>query len=286
MALTIYVDTWENARRISQELKRWAFRGQPSDGWPLMTNFERYANSYNCHNVLRGNREMWILKEFQRRAHHYLTSPPASHDFVEWLALLQHYGGPTRLLDFSHSFYVAAFFAMESAEGPSAIWGINLERLQESIAPFIEQRAGTETIKDSNAKRLRFVNKLLSEKESHRGVIDVEPERLNERLAIQQGLFLFQGDVSLAFNKCLIETFPLENDEVLHFDENTPLDFDRMHSYAILKLVLSRKCNIEGTSDLQRMNLSSATLFPGLDGYARSLRFHLRVSAGILSSSL
>jgi len=38
---------------------------------------------------------------------------------------MQHHGAPTRLLDFSYSIYVAAYSAMESADGDSALWAVD-----------------------------------------------------------------------------------------------------------------------------------------------------------------
>jgi hypothetical protein len=47
--------------------------------------------------------------------------------------LIQHHGGPTRLLDFTHSFYVAAFFALERATEDVAVWAVNLDRLENAV---------------------------------------------------------------------------------------------------------------------------------------------------------
>ena len=68
-----------------------------------------------------------LVHDFRRRAHHYIQSPPSPDEHLEWLALVQHHGGPTRLLDFTKSFYVASFFAVETAHedacvGPSMKW--------------------------------------------------------------------------------------------------------------------------------------------------------------------
>src|SRR5438093_2893211 len=40
---------------------------------------------------------------------------------LEWLALMQHYGAPTRLLDFTYSFWIALFFAFEEAENDCSV---------------------------------------------------------------------------------------------------------------------------------------------------------------------
>lgn len=52
-----------------------------------------------------------MLDEFKRKARPFLETIP-SNDF-EWLFLMQHYGVPTRLLDWTTNALVALFFAVE-----------------------------------------------------------------------------------------------------------------------------------------------------------------------------
>jgi FRG domain len=73
--------------------------------------------------------ERYLLSTFQRRAHHYITYPPERDDELEWLALMQHHGAPTRLLDWTKSPYVELFFALEPIMGAdfAAVWAIDLD---------------------------------------------------------------------------------------------------------------------------------------------------------------
>ena len=67
--------------------------------------------------------ERAVLAMFRQQARPYLSSPPSTP--IEWIAIAQHYGLPTRLLDWTDSFLAAVWFAVEKAgakEVDSAIW--------------------------------------------------------------------------------------------------------------------------------------------------------------------
>jgi len=54
------------------------------------------------------------------------------HDLLETAALAQHYGIPTRLLDWTYDLYVALYFATRGAlkkDGRLVVWALNKERL-------------------------------------------------------------------------------------------------------------------------------------------------------------
>ena len=82
------------------------------------------------------------------------------------------------------------------------------------------------------------------------------PTILNERLIIQQGLFLCPGDVSKSLE-----------DNIKSLSGWT----DPGHIIK-LKFTLSKAAYGEAIKELLSMNISYATLFPGLDGFAKSYK--------------
>jgi hypothetical protein len=230
---------------------RWAFRGQSDSNWGLKTTIERCATR-------PGIAEEWVIGEFKRRAHHYVRDVPHDEDTLEWLALMQHYGAPTRLLDWTKSPYVAAFFAAESgnSELPFAIWAID----QKSVSAEVRTMLGLIDEADLSSRenfRKVFVDQ---QPEDLYVVAPVQPQRMNARLTIQQGMFLYANHQLLGFETCL--------KNVLHHASQRGTDRgDWLH-----KLVIAPAERLNVLKALNRMNLNFATLFPGLDGFARSLR--------------
>jgi hypothetical protein len=235
---------------------------------------ERSAEEVECLASLISGRESYIMKQFQRRAHHYIKSPPDQSAGAEWLALIQHYGGPTRLLDFTHSFYVAAFFAVERSTTNSAIWCVNATRLDDLS---IERRRD-ETLDDVRQKLVAIANSHLADTVPSSRVIIVDPFRLHERAALQQGCYLFPCDVSKPFETNLYtglgHSLPVSADR-LESEALLKVHDDELSRYDVIKVEVPKLFNLDVLMDLRRMNISSATLFPGLDGYARSLNYHM-----------
>src|SRR5439155_228450 len=113
------------AQRQNQQLRdgrlRKPFGPQPvgfymlSSSFVLQTSLERALDDAGVSLEAAVGIEQQMRKEFKLRAHYYINHLPNRGGVLSWLALMQHYGAPTRLLDWTYSFYVAAFFPLAEA---------------------------------------------------------------------------------------------------------------------------------------------------------------------------
>ena len=103
---------WNDLFQLNQKfMSNFIFRGQGDSKWRLKTSLERLVESHHS-SLLRNDLychiyEWEMLKEFQWKYPSYEKNLiPQSDEYIEWLSIMQHYGAPTRLLDFSYSMYV------------------------------------------------------------------------------------------------------------------------------------------------------------------------------------
>jgi len=243
----------ERGERVSSRTGRlsvWIFRGQSVSSQNLTTSLER-AIGVGLASLRDFEREVTDL--FRSQAHNYLSGAQVPESLLEWWALMQHHGAPTRLQDWTYSHYVAAFFALENAEGDCAVWALDevscnhfsaikvSDYLGRELAP-IEVLSCFDELVEKN--RLSFVGTAL-------------PPKRNMRLAIQQGVFVYPGSLESSFMDNLVKTDPDER--------------EKLHEW-LARVTLPAKIRAVALRDLIDMNISSASLFPGLDGFARSLR--------------
>ncbi len=247
---------------------RWAFRGQGDAESLLRAGIERVASK-------PGIAEDYVEREFKRRAHHYLRDVPNDEDDLEWLALMQHHGAPTRLLDWTKSAYVAAFFAAEFAVPPKriaaeserppkpfAIWAIDERSVNAEAVAMLGLPQGDNNL--SSRENFRRIYRDPAPEHLYL-TAPVQPYRMNERLTIQQGLFLCANNPLMGFHRCLKRLLDYAQER------------HNVSGQWLRKLVVESEARLDVLSTLNKMNINRATLFPGLDGFSASLRINTEI---------
>lgn len=237
------------------------FRGHASAEWPLQSSLERIIGSkWSAEEAQKF--EEYSLAEFQSKSHLYDRENVKPDSKLAWLSTMQHYGVPTRLLDFTESPYVALYFALEAynpqARADFAIFAMDYRAIMEcSIAhigskdaKFIETRATVFKKQDEIFDNVvdRFAYDI---------VWVAEPKQLNVRLDRQAGSFLLSGNRGLRIRDVL-NSDPYKNAEMYKY---------RIH-HALYEGIFSL---------LRKMNITSKSLYGDLDGLARSIRMQMQV---------
>ena len=249
---TVRLQSWMDFKQFVQQFsENWAFRGQANAHWVLNNAIERTSFIH-----FRKGIEAEFLADFQRGARNYLSRDETPNHLIEWLALMQHHGAPTRLLDLTRSPFIAAFFAFEVCtmhrEHYVAIWGVNIDYLKTRAVEALSDGFSDVLMENKNLINEKLFEKIFYDN-NRKLVFPVEPFRMNRRYSLQQSVFISTGTSDT----------PLM-DQLLFLG-------DQM-SRAVVKMEIPTEYKNEVLRDLLKMNVHKATLFPDLDGYSTSLR--------------
>ena len=191
----IGLKTWNDFKVLAEKSRlEWIFRGQSNSKWELQTTLERSNLVENFPEF-----EDELIMDFKKGVKFYLKDEVMPTSLLEYFSLLQHFGAPSRLLDFTKSPYVAAYFAFEQANDEIdeiAIGVVNKIYLYQSAVYYFENRIDFST----NSSKYTFDDQTFesvfheSKKGNFNCIFPTEPNNQNQRYHLQQSIFLVQGN--------------------------------------------------------------------------------------------
>ena len=210
------------------------WRGHSLFEWDLLPKVYRLGRDADEHNY---------ALTFTRYAPSRYERCPAEKRWAAWLFLMQHYGVPTRLLDWTKSALVGLYFAVADPQhdgGPGALWGLQptiLNRFHVSIDGLIP-------VEDARVEKLArdaFDHKF---QKNSKEIVAVPTQQRDVRHLVQESMFTIHGSKQ-----------PLNR-------------FDTSKEYLVCwEIPSSSKRRLRCTLDRMGMNLTN--LFPDLENLAR-----------------
>lgn len=281
------------------------FRGQNTDSWKLEPHALRIEKMVpGATGVGAPYNESNLFYHFQLRVPEHRSTHSSTFD---WLCLMQHYGVPTRLLDWSESVLTALFFAVDDPDFDnkqnSALFCLNARKLntlasiadestmcvptsldvglraQMALARTREQWADRIAILESTDIWDRDILKsiIMAFKNNQvnpdyeaklRMPAAVFPNRSNGRLLLQTGTFTISGGQARRDGVNSAKRLP----EAMHLDDITA----GSQGSFLLKCIVSANHRKKIRETLRRLGIHHGSLFPELENQARFIKEHWR----------
>ncbi|SDK53243.1 FRG domain-containing protein [Methylophilus rhizosphaerae] len=270
---TCAFDFFQKVEKMSQ--RNWIYRGHSKynvdpghvDDWKLQSSLHRFLKDHRG-NILKTSswypREKALLNRFSGSAHIHLAHIPAKTDRLQWLALMQHYGSPTRLLDFTFNPAAALFFAIREAKpnsGPFSIHSLHLDTVRQC------SREARGKLKKYKGKTVPLNPSLdeygIGAKASEIDFVGfIDGSLLNPRQEAQDGLFMVPSKIDLDVEEWLSENLPTTNKLLVYKSPWVEFVFENKNDdyYKIVK-------------QLVIVGMTAKKLFPGLEGISEATKF-------------
>ncbi|MBI2682342.1 MAG: FRG domain-containing protein [Acidobacteriales bacterium] len=233
-SLSEYLKLHSDTSKGWGDTKIWC-RGQSNTTWKLL------PWEYRPPFVLDSDE---IRSEFQLKSWPLLKNLPGSE--WEWYFLMQHYGLPTRLLDWSVGSLLGLYFALRNNTGETAAavwlldpWALNEKTIKSAELLLTTDDAARPFLPPIFAKRAKLPQKPIA----------IVPPYNSPRITVQRGAFTVHGSERMG-----LESFIPER---------------------LMKIEIPANQCVRMKRDLRLAGINEFTVFPDLDGLCREIRAEL-----------
>ncbi len=246
----LFAHSWNED--IGRFRSRYAFRGLSDADYRLETSLIRLGGEYV-------KLERHLLRNFRKYAHRSVVERDS---LWHWLSVAQHFGLPTRILDWTYSPFIAMHFATASIDKfdrDGVIWAVNYVKAHELLPRCLRERLELE---GANVMTLQVLNECINSLDALDALADgkvtifFEPPSIDDRIVNQYAFCSIMSDPTLALDDWLAE-----------------------HPSLARKIIIPASLKWEIRDKLDQANVNERVLFPGLDGLSRWLKRHYSPAA-------
>jgi hypothetical protein len=241
----LYAEAWDPG--LARFRSPFAFRGLSCPDHGLSSSLCRLAAGHDPARL-----EAALLRNFRKYAHHQVAHRGDS--VWHWLAVGQHHGLPTRLMDWTYSPLVALHFATADPahrDDDGVVWCVNFVEANRRLPARLRRMLEDEHSDTFTVEMLeRFATLRDFDVLGRRPfVVFVEPPSLDSRILNQWALFSLMPGAAAGLD-----------------------DWVRAHPGLCRRVVVPARLKAEVRDKLDQANITERTLFPGLDGLSRWLQ--------------
>ena len=219
--------------RITEKVLWW--RGHSMKDWSLVPKLYRSPGLPKL--------EANLSRQFLQGARTRSDKCPKEGDIVAWLFFMQHYGLPTRLLDWTESPLIATFFAVDTLKrsGPAALWAINPFYLNQS------QGFGSVLLGPAGDLASPLFKAALEQRSAQtERIMAIVADQVDSRMMAQYSTFTIHGTA-------------------------TPLEKLKESEKFVIRFEIPESAMGRLSEDLYLLGIRKANLFPDLDHLASEL---------------
>lgn len=296
--LLVRLNNWSDFYNVASwflnEESTWVFRGHEDSKWKLKSTWDRFGESCKKPYFKSTSTKVDVMlaeyfnfraenqAEFSQKEKHMIAQfkqmikwdHNLGDETLPYLMAMQHYGIPTRLLDFTYSLFTALYFAYERSEEPAreseperAIWAVRLDNIMSWLRQYCKTDGENRVMKECDLMVLAESFLIGKPKTGIRkGVVPIG-YATNSRMVAQRGLFLmpfskmsFEENLNaiLKYNPFKLHNTPKNKGVTL----NEFLGIDNKSNIQVIKFVFAKEMRSKARMVLEQAGIDEMSIYP------------------------